>query len=126
MTRWDFRKLRKNPISPGEKPRGLKPALMTHDLRGPEGPLFHGNADILEFFCSLPGESFRYRRFSKLPDHLNRIAGEPGIGRDDRPSFFDTLCDEQTIKGVAMVKRQRFSPERVIECDRQNFDSIFS
>ena len=30
------------------RPRGLKPALIQGDLRGPERPLFHGCANILE------------------------------------------------------------------------------
>jgi len=33
-----------------------------------------------------------------LPDDLNRIAREPGIGRDDRPSFFDALRDKQAVE----------------------------
>jgi hypothetical protein len=31
-------------------PHGLKPALISRGLRGPEGPLFHGNPQISEFF----------------------------------------------------------------------------
>jgi hypothetical protein len=34
-------------------PRGLKPGLISRVLRGPEGPLFHGEAGICEFFSSL-------------------------------------------------------------------------
>ena len=44
-----------------QRPQGLKPALISRGLRGPfdrlragsEGPLFHGNARICEFFRSL-------------------------------------------------------------------------
>ena len=32
-----------------KRPRGLKPAHISDDLRGPEGPLFHGRTDIGEF-----------------------------------------------------------------------------
>ena len=35
------------------RPPGLKPSLMRDDLRGPEGPLFHGEAEIYVFFRSL-------------------------------------------------------------------------
>jgi hypothetical protein len=34
-------------------PQGLKPALIANSLRGPEGPLFHGDAHILESFRKL-------------------------------------------------------------------------
>jgi hypothetical protein len=33
-----------------ERPLGLKPSLIANRLRGPEGPLFHGDAGIREFF----------------------------------------------------------------------------
>jgi len=33
--------------------RGLKPAHIPGNLRGPEGPLFHGDARIGEFFRNL-------------------------------------------------------------------------
>jgi hypothetical protein len=36
----------------GDKP-GLKPAQISGNLRGPEGPLFHGDARIREFFRNL-------------------------------------------------------------------------
>src|SRR5271165_1328571 len=36
-----------------KRPPGLKPILISRDLRGPEGPLFHGDAHIWEFFSSL-------------------------------------------------------------------------
>ena len=36
-----------------QRPQGLKPALISRGLRGPEGRLFHGNARICEFFRSL-------------------------------------------------------------------------
>src|SRR5271165_3368161 len=39
-----------------KRPPGLKPIRISRDLRGPEGPLFHGDAYILEFFSSLLGE----------------------------------------------------------------------
>jgi hypothetical protein len=32
---------------------GLKPLVILKGLRGPEGPLFHGDADICEFFRKL-------------------------------------------------------------------------
>ena len=32
-----------------ERPPGLKPRLISEDLRGPEGPLFHGDKDIYDF-----------------------------------------------------------------------------
>jgi len=37
-------------VRPG--PQGLKPQLISHGLRGPKGPLFHGCAAILELFRS--------------------------------------------------------------------------
>jgi len=46
-----------------------------------------------------------------LPDDLNRIAREPGIGRDDRPSFFDALRDKQAVERVTMMERQRFNSQ---------------
>ncbi len=45
----------KSPSSPGERPPGLKPALISTRLRGAEAPLFHGGARIRAFFRSLPG-----------------------------------------------------------------------
>jgi hypothetical protein len=36
----------------GGIPRGLKPGLISRVLRGPEGPLFHGEAGICDFFRS--------------------------------------------------------------------------
>jgi hypothetical protein len=36
-----------------KRPPGLKPALISLGLRGPEGPLFHGDPHIFEFFRKL-------------------------------------------------------------------------
>jgi hypothetical protein len=33
-------------------PPGLKPALISRELRGPEGPLFHGDACICDVSAS--------------------------------------------------------------------------
>jgi hypothetical protein len=46
-------RLRKNSICGGKATRGLKPARIPNALRGPEEPLFHGDAHILEFFRKL-------------------------------------------------------------------------
>src|ERR1035437_2250542 len=45
---------------------------------------------------------------SELPDHVNRIAREPGIGSDDGPSLFDALRDQQAVERVTMMQRQGF------------------
>jgi len=36
-----------------QRPLGLKPTMISRGLRGPEGPLFHGDPHIREFFRSL-------------------------------------------------------------------------
>jgi len=36
-----------------ERPPGLKPRLISERSRGPEGPLFHGDTDICDFFRKL-------------------------------------------------------------------------
>jgi hypothetical protein len=36
-----------------KQPLGLKPTRISNDLRGPEGPLFHGSAYIRAFFRKL-------------------------------------------------------------------------
>ncbi len=36
-----------------KRPPGLKPAVILGDLRGPEGPLFHSDVQIRDFFRSL-------------------------------------------------------------------------
>jgi len=33
-----------------ERPPGLKPAVISRGLRGPEGPLFHDSSHIRAFF----------------------------------------------------------------------------
>jgi hypothetical protein len=43
----------KSPSSIGERPPGLKPALISNRLRGAEAPLFHSGARIRDFFRSL-------------------------------------------------------------------------
>jgi hypothetical protein len=43
----------KTPFAEERRPQGLKPALIPNALRGPEGPLFHGDSYICEFFSSL-------------------------------------------------------------------------
>ena len=39
------------------RPPGLKPRLISGGLRGPEGPLFHGDMDICDFFRKLSKRS---------------------------------------------------------------------
>src|ERR1700691_5843359 len=65
-------------------------------------------------------------RLFDLPDHVNGIAREERIGRNDWPSLFDALRYEQAVEGIAMVRRQGFSSEHMIESDGQNFDSVLS
>jgi len=36
-----------------ERPPGLKPTLIALDLRGPKGPLFHGDVHICSFSLKL-------------------------------------------------------------------------
>ena len=43
-----------------KRPQGLKPSLISHRLRGPEGPLFHSDAHIRDFFRSLPGNKMHF------------------------------------------------------------------
>jgi hypothetical protein len=43
----------KTPSEEERRPPGLKPAHIAGNLRGPEGPLFHGDARIREFFRNL-------------------------------------------------------------------------
>jgi hypothetical protein len=43
----------KSKFSEEGRPLGLKPCAIATGLRGPEGPLFHGDARIREFFRSL-------------------------------------------------------------------------
>jgi hypothetical protein len=40
--------------------------LILRDLRGPEGPLFHGDAHIREFFRSLQGRSLKQANIAAL------------------------------------------------------------
>ena len=40
-----------------ERQPGLKPRLISEGLRGTEGPLFHGDTNICDFFRKLPGIS---------------------------------------------------------------------
>jgi hypothetical protein len=47
-----LKRLLKSKFADKKRPLGLKPAHIRNDLRGPEGPLFHGGADIHEFFRS--------------------------------------------------------------------------
>jgi hypothetical protein len=49
----DFRGCGKTPSDEERRPPGLKPAHIPGNLRGPEGPLFHGDARIREFFRNL-------------------------------------------------------------------------
>jgi hypothetical protein len=45
--------LRENSFPAEKRPPGLKPVLIQRDLRGPEGPLFHGDRHIHYFFRKL-------------------------------------------------------------------------
>ena len=47
----------KTPSDEEKRPPGLKPADIPGNLRGPEGPLFHGDARIREFFRNLLEEN---------------------------------------------------------------------
>jgi hypothetical protein len=44
----------KRQLGEEKRPPGLKPLLISLVLRGPEGPLFHGDAHILDFFEAVP------------------------------------------------------------------------
>jgi hypothetical protein len=54
------KRLRENSIERGRRPPGLKPARIPGNLRGPEGPLFHGDARIREFFRNLFSRATRH------------------------------------------------------------------
>jgi len=48
-----FRGCGKTRFAKEKQPPGLKPTRISNDLRGPEGPLFHGSAYIRAFFRKL-------------------------------------------------------------------------
>jgi hypothetical protein len=68
------RHLRKNTNAEEQRPLTLKPALISSALRGPEGPIFHGDAFICELFRNLSyqGVALQARDFQTLPRRLRR------------------------------------------------------
>jgi hypothetical protein len=52
--RTGLRGSRKNGVRQGRATTGLKPGLILRDLRGPEGPLFHGDGCI----CDQPTQAY--------------------------------------------------------------------
>jgi hypothetical protein len=61
------------------------------------------NGQGLEKHATL-GSRFSENILVELPDDVDRIALEPGIGSDNWPFLFDTLPNEQAVEGVAMVE----------------------
>ena len=60
----------------------------------------------------------------QLPDQLDRITIKVRIGRDQGKFFLDTLRDQDTVERVAVVHRQRFDPQDVVQSNRQNLDPV--
>src|ERR1035437_6527861 len=75
-------------------------------------------------FSSQPSAFSFQKTLGQLPDHVNWIAREPGIGGDDWPALFDTLRDEQAVERVAMVERQGFDSQDVVQADRQQSNTV--
>jgi len=59
-----------------KRPPGLKPAFISRDLCGPEGPLFHGDARIREFFRSLLGHTNDDTTWPSYKIWLNKVRQE--------------------------------------------------
>src|SRR5579859_5823073 len=61
-------------LSVGQRLPGLKLAMISEGLRGPEGPLFHGSANIRESFR---GSAYIREFFRKL--FSRALGSEPGF-----------------------------------------------
>jgi len=55
---------------------------------------------------------------------LDRILLHDWISGDDWQVVFDALCDKEAIERIAMMQRQRFGPEHVVQGYGQNFDLV--
>ena len=80
-----LKRLRKNSICPDEATRGLKPAHISDDLRGPEGPLFHGRADIGEFFRNHFSRAEKARAKSALAAGVSLVPLEAPYHPNSQP-----------------------------------------
>src|ERR1700731_388295 len=61
-------------------------------------------------------------RAKELPNHLDRITLKVRIGGDQRKFFLDTLCDQNAVKRIAVVKLQAFDSQHVLQRDWQNLN----
>lgn len=48
-----------------------------------------------------------------LPDDLDAVGGELGVGGKDRQILFQRLRDEHTVEWIAVVRRQNFGTKDV-------------
>ena len=81
----DFRGCGKTQFARTKRPRGLKPAHISDDLRGPEGPLFHGRADISEFFRNHFSRAEKARAKSALAAGVSLVPLEAPYHPNSQP-----------------------------------------
>jgi hypothetical protein len=64
-------------------------------------------------------------RRTKSPDYLHWVLFEHWVCCDNRPAFFNALCDQHSVEGVVMVQGQSFELSEMSQTDRKNFDVVF-
>src|SRR5580658_6200532 len=59
-----------------------------------------------------------------LPDHIDRITLKYRIGSDQRKFFLDALLNQDAIEGIAMMHRQSFYSQDMIEFNGEDLDPV--
>src|ERR1700679_2727472 len=60
----------------------------------------------------------------RSPDDLNRIMLEPWVRSDHWQILLQTLGDQHSVEGIAMMHGEPLESEQMINADRESFDPV--
>src|SRR5207245_5571254 len=65
-----------------------------------------------------------YQNKTELPDYPDRILLEHWVRSNDRPAFFHTLRDENTVEGIAVMQLQSLNLQYMFEFNGKHAHAI--